>query len=1003
MRLKLMKVFALPCFFFFLGKTVSAQSFSFNCTRDTVISGCAASVCFDLKGVIPDLRGLTSTYTLNPASPTSGCFPVYTQPNDPAGTPTSLSIDDTYSSVIPLGFSFPFYGATYNSLVASTNGYISFDISNANGPAGWSIGSDLPSPAYDRAMIMGPFHDLDPSIFQPTQRIQYQVYGIAPHRRWILSFYKVPLYSGPCNGFNENTHQIILYESTGIIEVTLFSKQICPTWNGGRAIVGIQDWSMTKGMMAPGRAAFANPPWGAVGMNESWRFVPDGGASLFKRVELYDNAGTLIMPGSISSLGNGRLEATFPNFCPAAGGTNTYIIKSVYQKIDDPAVEIFGTDTVRVTRDPVQLADISTGATSCSGASNGTITVTPTNGTAPYTYSLDGAPAVAGAAPYTFTNISSGTHTVVVFDAISCVSAPLTALVTAGPPIATTATHTDVLCKGGSTGSITVAQPVAGNPPYEYSLDGVNWQAGNVFNGLPAGIYTVWFRERDGCQGSIPVTVSEPDLLATTAAMVPVVCNGQGNGIITATGSGGIAPYQYSIDGLFWQSSNIFNVPAGTYTVRIRDANNCNSSYDITVTEPAALTANSANSNASCDGGLDGVILVTANGGNSNYTYSIDGTNFQASNQFNVAPGNYTVTVKDNLGCTTSFPAIVGLTDNMTMTPQADPTICESKSVQLQLVSNATQYRWSPATALSDTTIYNPVANPVVTTQYIVTATLGRCVHEDTVIVNVNAAPIPNAGPDGFICYGQNYRLLATGGTNYTWTPSTYLDNTNVSNPLSTPAKDIIYTVTILADANGCASLVTDDMRIDVTPPIKVKTYPYDTIGYPGDRFPLLAVPSDSDVINYAWTPTAGLSNPNAVAGAGNLNIPNPVVTVGAIGQDVQYQVVASTIAGCLGEGYITVRIYKGPDIYVPTGFSPNNDGKNDRFTPFPVGMKSYNYFRVFNRWGQLVFSTRQLNEGWDGRFGGVEQASGVYVWMIEGLTKDDRLVTKKGTVMLIR
>ena len=131
--------------------------------------------------------------------------------------------------------------------------------------------------------------------------------------------------------------------------------------------------------------------------------------------------------------------------------------------------------------------------------------------------------------------------------------------------------------------------------------------------------------------------------------------------------------------------------------------------------------------------------------------------------------------------------------------------------------------------------------------------------------------------------------------------------------------------------------------------------------------------------------------------------IANPIVTVGATGDVVQYQVITSTIAGCKGEGYVTIRVYKGPDIYVPSGFTPNGDGKNDRFTPFPVGMKSYTYFRVFNRWGQLVFSTTRLNDGWDGKLGGKDQQSGVYVWMIEGLTKDDRVITKRGTVALIR
>ncbi|MBK6384693.1 MAG: gliding motility-associated C-terminal domain-containing protein [Chitinophagaceae bacterium] len=634
-------------------------------------------------------------------------------------------------------------------------------------------------------------------------------------------------------------------------------------------------------------------------------------------------------------------------------------------------------------------------ATSCSGATNGTITVTPTSGIAPYTFSLDGGAAVAGAAPYTFINVTAGPHTVTVTDGAGCVTNTINVTVTAGPALTTTATKTDVLCNGGATGTITVVQPSIGTAPYQYSLDGTTWQASNNFTGLVAGTYTVYYREANGCQGTLSIDVAEPTVLTATVAMIPVVCNGQNNGIITITSGGGISPYEYSIDGgTTWQSSNVFNVTAGNYTVTIRDVNNCITTQTINVTEPASLTAFSANSAASCDGGNDGVITVTANGGNSGYQYSLDGITFQSSNVFNVAPGNYTVTVKDNLGCTITFNTVVVLGSNFTLTPQTDPTICEGTSTQLQLVSNATQYVWTPSTGLSSTTIANPVANPTVTTTYYVTATLGRCSGVDTVIVNVNAAPIPNAGPDGFICYGQTYQLNASGGTQYSWSPNTYLNNPSVANPVSTPAKDIVYTLSILSDINGCASLTTDQMRIDVTPPIKVKTFPYDTVGYNGDQFQLLAVPSDSDVINYSWSPATGLSNPN---------IANPVVTAGAIGDVVQYRVITSTIAGCKGEGYVTVRVYKGPDIYVPTGFTPNGDGKNDKFTPFPVGIKSYKYFRVFNRWGQLIFSTTKLHDGWDGKLGGREQPSGAYVWMIEGVTKDDRIITKKGTVALIR
>jgi len=257
--------------------------------------------------------------------------------------------------------------------------------------------------------------------------------------------------------------------------------------------------------------------------------------------------------------------------------------------------------------------------------------------------------------------------------------------------------------------------------------------------------------------------------------------------------------------------------------------------------------------------------------------------------------------------------------------------------------------------------------------------------------VNVHAAPIPNAGPDGFICYGQTYTMQASGGTTYTWSPANYL--ASASNPVTvvSPPRTTSYTLTVVTDVNGCHSLVTDVMTIDVTPPIKVSTNPFDTVGYSGDQFQLHA----NSIANiYTWSPATGLSNPN---------VQNPIVTVGAIGDEVIYQVIASTAAGCKGEGYVRIRVYKGPDIYVPTGFTPNGDGRNDAFLPFPVGIDKYNYFMVFNRWGQQVFSTTKMNLGWDGKLIGKDQATGTYVWMIQGVTKDGRLITKKGTVTLIR
>jgi len=258
------------------------------------------------------------------------------------------------------------------------------------------------------------------------------------------------------------------------------------------------------------------------------------------------------------------------------------------------------------------------------------------------------------------------------------------------------------------------------------------------------------------------------------------------------------------------------------------------------------------------------------------------------------------------------------------------------------------------------------------------------------VIVNVNNAPIPNAGPDGDICYGQSYTLQGTGGFQYIWSPAIYLSTPSVANPVATPTITTTYSLSVV-DAIGCRSLVTDDVKVVVSRPMRINTFPFDTTAHAGDQFQLLAT---SAGVSYTWIPAAGLSNPN---------IANPIVTVGAVGDEIIYQVIGVTDEGCKGEGYVKIRVYKGPEIYVPTGFTPNNDGKNDKFTPYPVGIKSYNYFRVFNRWGQLIFSTPRLHDGWDGKISGREQPAGVYVWMIEGITKDNKVITKKGTVTLIR
>jgi len=643
-------------------------------------------------------------------------------------------------------------------------------------------------------------------------------------------------------------------------------------------------------------------------------------------------------------------------------------------------------------------ASVSPNATTCSGASNGSITVNPpTNGVPPYSYSLNGGAAQAGV---NFNNLAAGTYTITVTDAGGCTSGIINVTINAGPSISVNLGKGDATCFNSATGSITATPSVNATAPIQYSLDNITWQSSPNFMSLAAGPYTVYVRDAVGCSNSATITVSQPAQLQVSTSQQAVSCNSASDGKIVVAASGGVGPYSYSLDNVTFQSGNIFNVPVGSYNVYVRDANGCTHPpiANINITQPAALTAATVSSNATCNGGGDGTININAAGGTVPYQYAITGGTFQSANYFNLAPGNYDVTVKDANGCNYQLTGVVvGLTNNLTYTPMVDQSaVCESNSVQLQLVTNANQFAWTNGVTLSNSTIANPIAKPSSTTLYTVTATLGLCSITDDVLVSIMPAPIPNAGaaPVDGICYGQTYQLQGAGGLLYKWAPSTYLSSTDVFDPVTKPEKTITYSLNV-EDANGCVSLIPALVTIKVTPPIKVTVYPADTVVYAGAQIPMLATSAATD---YTWSTASG------VTGLNDPYIPNPVATAPLTdGSVVVYKVTATTAAGCQGDAYARVQVYKGPDIYMVTGFSPNGDGKNDLFMPIPVGIKSIKYFRVLNRWGQTIYTTADLYKGWDGTIRGVEQPTGVYVWQIEAVTKDNKVITKKGTITLVR
>jgi gliding motility-associated-like protein len=147
--------------------------------------------------------------------------------------------------------------------------------------------------------------------------------------------------------------------------------------------------------------------------------------------------------------------------------------------------------------------------------------------------------------------------------------------------------------------------------------------------------------------------------------------------------------------------------------------------------------------------------------------------------------------------------------------------------------------------------------------------------------------------------------------------------------------------------------------------------------------------------VRYSWWPAGPLNNPN---------IANPLASVRL---NTTFIVTVTDEAGCVGVDSVLLRAYVGPTYHCPTAFSPNGDGLNDRFRPLPVGIRSTQYFRIFNRYGEPVFETNawegQFLKGWDGTFRGRNMDAGTYVWVIKGIDEKGNDVLQRGTVVLVR
>ncbi|MFN8242407.1 MAG: gliding motility-associated C-terminal domain-containing protein [Ferruginibacter sp.] len=554
--------------------------------------------------------------------------------------------------------------------------------------------------------------------------------------------------------------------------------------------------------------------------------------------------------------------------------------------------------------------------------------------------------------------------------------------------------HTNPVCHDAANGTIT-ATAAAGTGPYQYSIDGINFQPASLFSGLMAGTYSIVARDVLGNLGIANVTLTNPAALQVTAGVTPSSCS-PASGSISASATLGTAPFQYSLNGVVFQPSGSFtSLSPGNYTVTAKDINGCTGTVPVTVGVQNTVTANAGPAVSLCAG--QSALLNAGSNGTSFAWSPATGLDNPAILHPTATPSStttYTLTATSGF-CSSSSSVTVTVKPLPLVNAGTDFNLCEGTTHRMTATSDGQRFVWTPATGLSNPNILNPVVSmataPYTVTTYTLTATKDQCQNSASVKVTSFPAPVAHAGAGASICYGQSVQLNGSGGSAYQWRPVSFLSDYTIANPVViNPSGSITYYLTV-TDANGCNSLQPDAVTINVSPPAKLFAG-NDTVVAVGQPLQLMALDVNHlGFTNYSWAPSTGL-NSDAVQ--------NPVAV---LSQDIMYTVTATNALGCSATDAIRINVYKGPDIYVPNAFTPNGDTKNDWLRALPVGIREFRSFTIYNRFGEKVFSTANPAVGWDGYLHGEPQAAGAYIWIAEGVDYLGRIISKKGTLVLVR
>jgi len=685
---------------------------------------------------------------------------------------------------------------------------------------------------------------------------------------------------------------------------------------------------------------------------------------------------------------------------PGNGNTNPYqVTPTVTSQYNVSVTDRWGC----LATDSVTVTILSGGAQSFTVSpnpvcENNAVTVTytgPSAAGASYTWGFDGGTAASGSGqgPYQVSWTGSGTKNITL-DVVDngCTSPQVTQPLTINPnPVADAGADVTV-CSGG------VAQLGAANMPgYTYQwAPATNLSAANVANptytfinttGAPVTTQYILNVTQNSCPDADTVLVTVNPPAATTISTpnnATAICSGN---TITISSDSVYAVYLWSDNSA---GSSITIGQAGTYALAAADVNGCQF-----VSNPITISINSSpvlvlvsSTNESCFGAADGEITVDGSNSIAPYTF-VWNTNPQQTSATATAlsAGSYDVTVTDANTCTGSatfsITAPAQLAINLISITDVSCYGTADGGIQISGAGGSTPYTFVWSTSAQGPTLSNVAAG-----NYNVTLTdANNCTETDSYVVgSPNEIVLTVDDITDASCFGYSngsITVSATGGSSpysYDWS-----NNSSGSMINNIPAGDYTLSVT---DANNCET----DTLLTITEPAELvfTNSVFDSVKF-NTEIPLaIDIQPSTNTYTYIWSPDLYLSCTDCAS-----------PQFSAI-NSIAYQVLATDQYGCTVSGTVRVNVIADKQVFIPNAFTPNYDSNNDVFYVYANGV-AYYHLKIFNRWGEKVFESNNITDGWDGIYAGKPAVTGVYVYTLTLTFLDGESTKYKGTVTLLK